>query len=167
MPNTALSTILPIAGWDEKRQSEVEIAGSLDPVLPTPFHITETSTAALAAVGLAVADLWKLRTGRQQEIKIDPRRATASLRSGKYIKLNGTVVSDAPNGVMGFYPAKNGRWSYVHCNFPNHRAAALQVLGAEETRESVAKAVGEVGRTRARGGHHRGEGRRRHGAHHR
>jgi CoA transferase family III len=141
MTNKALSTILPIVGWDDKRQSEVEIAGSLDPVLPTSFRITETSTAALAAVGLAVSDLWELRTGRKQGIRIDSRRATASLRSGKYIKLNGTVVSDAPNGVMGFYPAKNGRWSYVHCNFPNHRAAALKVLGAEENRESVGKAV--------------------------
>ena len=95
MTNKALSSILPIVGWDEKRQNEVEIAGSLDPVLPTPFRITETSTAALAAVGLAVSDLWELRTGRKQKIRIDPRRATASLRSGKYIKLNGTVVSDA------------------------------------------------------------------------
>jgi hypothetical protein len=143
MTNKALSSILPIAGWAEQRQNEVEIAGSLDPVLLTPFRITETSTATLAAVGLAVSDLWELRTGRKQGIRIDSRRATASLRSGKYIKLNGTVVSDAPNGVMGFYPAKNGRWSYVHTNFPNHRAAALKVLGAEENRESVRKAVAQ------------------------
>ena len=26
-------------------------------------------------------------------------------------------------------PTKDGRWSYLHCNFPNHRAAALSVLG--------------------------------------
>src|SRR5437588_3750379 len=42
---------------------------------------------------------------------------------------------------MGMYPAKNGRWSYVHANFPNHRAAALKVLGCEESKASVRKAV--------------------------
>jgi crotonobetainyl-CoA:carnitine CoA-transferase CaiB-like acyl-CoA transferase len=42
---------------------------------------------------------------------------------------------------MGVYPAKDGRWSYLHCNFPNHRAAALKVLGVPEDREAVRKAV--------------------------
>src|SRR6516165_10523240 len=42
---------------------------------------------------------------------------------------------------MGFYPTRDGRWSYLHCNFPNHRAAALSVLGVAEDREAVARAV--------------------------
>ncbi len=42
---------------------------------------------------------------------------------------------------MGVYPTRDGRWSYLHCNFPNHRAAALGVLGVAETREAVAAAV--------------------------
>src|SRR3989454_11592368 len=33
------------------------------------------------------------------------------------------------------------RWSYLHCNFPNHRAAALGVLGVPEDREAVREAV--------------------------
>jgi crotonobetainyl-CoA:carnitine CoA-transferase CaiB-like acyl-CoA transferase len=42
---------------------------------------------------------------------------------------------------MGFYPTRDGRWAYLHCNFPNHRAAALGVLGVAEDREAVARAV--------------------------
>jgi hypothetical protein len=42
---------------------------------------------------------------------------------------------------MGFYPIGDGRWFYLHCNFPNHRAAALSVLGVAEDREAVARAV--------------------------
>jgi len=143
MTNEALCTILPIAGWSEERVRAVEITGGADPILPTPFRIGETSAAALAAVGLAVCDLWELRTGRHQEIAIDIRRATASLRSGHYMKLNGAPVSAARNVVMGTYPAKHGRWSYLHCNFPNHRAAALKVLGVPEDREAVRKAVAQ------------------------
>jgi len=139
--STALRTILPVAGWPEARVREVEIAGGADPILRTPFRIGEASSAALAAVGLAAADLWQLRTGRRQEIAVDVRQATASLRSGHYMKLNGSAVSTERNVVMGFYPAKNGRWSYIHANFPNHRAAALRVLGVPENHEAVRQAV--------------------------
>ena len=141
MSKDALRSILSTIGWPAERANEVEIAGGADPVLRTPFRITETGTATLAAVGLAVSDLWKLRTGHNQAIAIDTRRATASLRSGHYLKLNGETVSNEPNTIMGFYPAKNGRWSYVHSNFSNHRAAALKVLGVPDDREAVRKAV--------------------------
>jgi crotonobetainyl-CoA:carnitine CoA-transferase CaiB-like acyl-CoA transferase len=141
MTNDALRTILPIAGWSEDRARAVELTGGTDPILPTPFRIGETSAAALAAVGLAVADLWALRTGRRQEVAVDARQATASLRSGHYLRMDGAAVSTERNTVMGVYPARNGRWSYLHCNFPNHRAAALGVLGVPEDREAVREAV--------------------------
>jgi crotonobetainyl-CoA:carnitine CoA-transferase CaiB-like acyl-CoA transferase len=137
----ALRTILETTGWNDRPVREVAIAGGMDPVLPTPFRIGETSAAALAAVGLAVSELWELRTGRRQDVGVDVRQATASLRSGHYMKLDGAPVSTERNTVMGVYPAKNGRWSYLHCNFPNHRAAALGVLGVPEDREAVRRAV--------------------------
>jgi crotonobetainyl-CoA:carnitine CoA-transferase CaiB-like acyl-CoA transferase len=143
MTREALRTILPIAGWGDERVRTVDMTGGTDPILPTPFRIGETSAAALAAVGLAVSDLWALRTGRGQEVAVDTRQATASLRSGHYMQMDGAHVSTERNTVMGVYPAKNGRWSYLHCNFPNHRAAALSVLGVPEDREAVRKAVAQ------------------------
>ncbi len=141
MTTDTLRTILPIAGWSADRARTVDITGSGDPILPTPFRIGETAAAALGAVGLAASDLWELRTGRRQEVAVDTRRATASLRSTHYMKLDGAAVSTDRNAVMGTYPAKHGRWSYLHCNFPNHRAAALGVLGVPEDREAVRQAV--------------------------
>jgi crotonobetainyl-CoA:carnitine CoA-transferase CaiB-like acyl-CoA transferase len=141
MSHEALRTILPVAGWSEDRARAVEISRDADPILPTPFRIGETAAAAVAAVGLAVSDLWQLRTGRPQQVAVDTRQATASLRSGHYMTLDGAPVSTERNTIMGVYPAKNGRWSYLHCNFPNHRAAALSVLGVPEDREAVRKAV--------------------------
>ncbi|HZM43747.1 MAG TPA: CoA transferase [Burkholderiales bacterium] len=137
----ALRPILPLAGWSEERVRSVEVTGALDPILPTPFKITETGTASLAAVGLAACDLWELRTGRRQKVAIDTRQATASLRSGTYLVMEGKPVDFGRNEIRGVYPAKNGRWSYLHCNFPNHRAAALKVLGVPEDPEAVRKAV--------------------------
>ena len=143
MSYDALRTLMPIAGWPQDRVSSVEITGGVDPILPTPFRIGETSAAALAAVGLAASDLWELRSGRQQEVAVETRQATASLRSGKYMQMDGAHVSTERNTVMGVYPAKNGRWSYLHCNFPNHRAAALSVLGVPEDRDAVRQAVSQ------------------------
>ena len=141
MTNDILRTLLPIAGWDEERTQGLTITGGTDPILPTSFRIGDTSTAALSAVGLAVSDLWESRMGRRQEVSVDARRATASLRSGKYMEMDGAGVSTERNTVMGVYPTKDGRWSYLHCNFPNHRAAALSVLGVAEDRDAVIKAV--------------------------
>ncbi len=141
MAYDALRTILPIAGWPEERARAVEITGGADPVLPTPFRIGAAGAAALAATGLAAADLWELRTGRRQEVAVDLRQAVASLRSGHYMQIDGAAISTERNPVMGVYPAKAGRWSYIHANFPNHRAAAMKVLGVPEEREAVRQAV--------------------------
>ena len=141
MPYDALRTILSAAGLPEDRARSVEITGGTDPILPTPFKIGQTSAAALTATGLAVSDLWALRTGSSQDVAVDLRQATASLRSGHYMLMDGKKVSTDRNAVMGVYPAKNGRWSYVHANFPNHRAAALGVLGCAEDKNEVRKAV--------------------------
>ena len=141
--NGALRTLLPIAGWPEERANLVDITDSLDPILPTPFRIGETSAAVLAAIGLAVSDLWELRTGRRQDVAVDTRQSTASLRSGRYMRMDGVPFLTERNTVMGVYPAKHGRWSYLHCNFPNHRAAALSVLGVPEDREAVSNAVAQ------------------------
>ena len=140
-PNEALRMILPIAGWCDGQAADVVFTGGADPVLPTPFRIGAAGAATLAATGLAATELWQARTGRRQRVTVDLRQATAALRSSHYIQLAGAGVSSARNTIMGFYPTRDGRWSYLHCNFPNHRAAALGVLGVAEDREAVARAV--------------------------
>ncbi|MBV9825794.1 MAG: CoA transferase [Alphaproteobacteria bacterium] len=137
----ALRTILPVVGWSPDLGRSVEFTGGTDPILPTPFKISETAAATVAAIGLAVSDLWQLRGGKPQQVSVDARRATASLRSGHYLKMEQAQVKHDRNPVMGMYPARDGHWSYIHANFPNHRAAALKVLGVPEDREAVRAAV--------------------------
>ena len=141
MIDETLSRLLSTSGWDPGRASGVEISPDVDPILPTPFRIGEAAAVSLSAIGLAVSDLWELKTGRSQQVGVNVRRATASLRSNKYMSMGGVAVDNERNSIMGVYPAKNGRWSYLHCNFPNHREAALGVLGVEDDREAVRQAV--------------------------
>ena len=141
MTDYTLAALNSIPLWDHRNLGEVEFMGGADPILPTSFRIGSAAAASLAAVGMAVTDLWKSRTGKRQHIKVNSRRATASLRSSRYMTLNGAPAAGERNAVMGVYPARNGRWSYLHCNFPNHREAALQVLGVGEDKEAVRRAV--------------------------
>ncbi|MDE2899844.1 MAG: CoA transferase [Chloroflexota bacterium] len=141
MSDQALSSILMTVGWSAGLSAGVEFSGGADPILPTPFRIGETSAAAVGAVGLAVSALWELRTGQRQSVAVDARRATASLRSSRYMRLDGARVPGERAPVSGVYPTADGRWSYLHCNFVNHRDAALGVLGVEEDRAAVTKAV--------------------------
>lgn len=143
MPHDALRTILSGAAVPIGPGDGVTFTGGGDPVLPTPFRIGQAGAASLAATGLAAAELWRTRTGRRQQVSVDLRQATASLRSGRYLTAGDGGVPPSRNAIMGAYPARFGRWSYIHANFPNHRSAALSMLGVPEDRDAVARAVAQ------------------------
>src|SRR5439155_6104829 len=141
MPEGALAAILRSTGLAGQGPNTVSFTGGADPLLPTPFRIAAAGAAAIAVTGLAAADLWQQRTGRPQAVSVDLHHATASLRSGLYMRFGDGPVPDERNPIMGVYPTRDGRWAYIHSNFPNHFAAALKVLGCDGTREGVARAL--------------------------
>jgi crotonobetainyl-CoA:carnitine CoA-transferase CaiB-like acyl-CoA transferase len=136
MPQAALRELLGIAGID----GAAAIEGA-DPVLRTPYRVGTAGAASLAAVGIAAAGLWKLRTGRRQQVTVDLRAAAASLRSGLYLRIDGKPPKAIWDPFSLFYPVKDGRWVRFHCNYPHHRAAALRVLGVGEDVEAAKRAA--------------------------
>jgi len=143
MPEAALREVLRVAGWPEAAGGAVAIAGA-DPVLATRFRIGTAGAAAIGAAALAAAELWALRAGRvRQKVALDLRRVTAALASSRYLRIDGAPPRNFFDALSGFHIAGDGRSLMLHCNFPNHRAAALRVLGLADgaTRESVATAV--------------------------
>jgi crotonobetainyl-CoA:carnitine CoA-transferase CaiB-like acyl-CoA transferase len=133
--------ILALLGREARRDDSLSVTGNGDPVFRTPWCIAEAGTAALAAVGLALSDLWRLRTGRPQAVAIDRHAAAASLRSNTYVRRDGErPVSWDP--LVGHYPTRDGRHMFLHTNHPHHRDGALRIAGATEaTREALAAAV--------------------------
>lgn len=139
----ALGEILAQAGLPPPRRGQVEIAGS-DPVFPTRFCVGTAGAAAIAAAALAAAELWSLRKGGPpQSVAVDLRRAAASLRSARYLRIDGKPPKEPFDVLSGLYQARDDRWVFLHCNFPNHRQAALSVLGlpADSNRAAVAAAI--------------------------
>jgi crotonobetainyl-CoA:carnitine CoA-transferase CaiB-like acyl-CoA transferase len=113
--------------------------------LPTRFRIGTAGAAVITASAMAAAELWALRTAtnRRQAISVDLRHATAALRSARYLRIGGAVPKEPFDPRSGLYQARDQRWVYLHCNFPNHRAAALSALGLAPAadRDAVARAV--------------------------
>jgi crotonobetainyl-CoA:carnitine CoA-transferase CaiB-like acyl-CoA transferase len=138
--NNSLAGLLKIAGLPATAIESVEITGG-DPVFPTRYKLAEPGAAVIAATGVAAAELWKLKTGRQQRVRVDGRTAAAALRSSKYLKINGEPPPEDPEKITGFYQLKDGRWMYLHCNFPNLRERNLAVIGAASNKTAVAAAV--------------------------
>jgi crotonobetainyl-CoA:carnitine CoA-transferase CaiB-like acyl-CoA transferase len=133
--------ILGQLGRAKRSDDSLAFTSGEDPVFATPWRIARAGSAALGAVGLAVSDLWRLRTGTAQGVTVDRHAASASLRSNTYVLQNGKrPVSWDP--LAGHYPTRDGRTMFLHTNHPHHREGALRIAGAREaTREALAEAV--------------------------
>ncbi|MGO8916938.1 MAG: CoA transferase [Stellaceae bacterium] len=143
MASAALSELLSLAGLPPEAAEPVAITGA-DPVLPTRFRIGAAGAAAIAAAAIAAAELYAMRARRpRQQVAVDFRPAVAALRSGRHLLVDGAPPQDIFDPVSGFYATRDGRAVMLHCNFPNHRAAALGVLGLPSgvSRTAVAAAV--------------------------
>ena len=137
MPKAAFFELLRLAGIAQPPVEEVDFT-SADPVFPTRYRIATAGAAALAAVGVAASRLWSLRTGgAPQRIAVDLRAAAASLRSSRYLRVNGAPPAEVWDPFSGFYPVAEGRSISIHCNFAAHREAAMRVLGSPADRAAA------------------------------
>lgn len=130
MPQAALREVLAAAGTDF---SPVQFTGD-DPVLPLRYRVGAAACGALGALGVSINRL----TNTNQTIGVNVRSAAVSLRSARYLRVNGKAPA-VWDPLSGFYPVRDG-WISIHCNFPNHREAAMRVLGAPHERARAEEA---------------------------
>jgi crotonobetainyl-CoA:carnitine CoA-transferase CaiB-like acyl-CoA transferase len=137
-----LSRILAVARLTLPESAPVEITGA-DPVLAAKYPVGEAAAVALALCGSAAADLWRLRTGRAQSVRVDVRAAAASLISFMLQRLDGEATPRTAEGnpVVALYECGDGRWIHLHGAFPGLKAGAFDVLRCDDTAEAIAAAV--------------------------
>jgi crotonobetainyl-CoA:carnitine CoA-transferase CaiB-like acyl-CoA transferase len=134
-------SVLQTVDLDVDDTEEVEIIGA-DPVLHTRFRIGEACAAVLAACGVAISDLWELRTGRRQHTRIDVGGAAAALLSFIYLRSEATPeLARASLAMTALYQAAAGRWVHLHGGFPHLRDGLLELLECANEPESIAHAV--------------------------
>ena len=144
----AFDELMNIRGGAQK--PDVRFSGK-DPVYSSHYRIAETGAAVLGAVGVAVSDIWELKTGRRQSVSIDARHAAAALNSFAYLERrqdDGTfvVMGNSPKADQAYaitqpWPTKDGRWFLPHFGIAHLKAKVLDVLKCKAEPQSVADAV--------------------------
>ena len=81
----AYQEVIEIRGKGLPADDEVTISGA-DPVFSTEFKIGETCAAVLGGIGIAVSDIWELKTGRRQMTSVNVRHAAGALCSTNYLQ---------------------------------------------------------------------------------
>jgi crotonobetainyl-CoA:carnitine CoA-transferase CaiB-like acyl-CoA transferase len=131
MPQAALRELFLAANLEAM---PVQVRGD-DPVLPIRYRVAAAASAALGALGVAVANLWE----KPQRVSVNARAAAVSLRSALYLRVDGKPPPPVWDPMSGFYPVRDG-WVSIHCNFQNHRDAAMRVLGTGPERAKAEEA---------------------------
>ncbi len=135
--------LLDEVGLNVPPGQEATIVGH-DPILANRFPVSEAAAVALAAGGVAASDLWELKTGRRQQVRVDVRKAGLSLRATLVMRLNGGPPPPSwadGNPLVDLYRCRDGRWVHLHGNFPHLAAGTMAVLGCARDRDEITAAV--------------------------
>ena len=129
-PAQALEQILSTAGIDIAGDHPARFTGA-DPVLPTRYPMGTAGAAALAAVGLAAASLWRMKSGQWQSVVVDAGPAALAMRANTLLRIDGKPAADTWDEISGFHQGADGRWIQLHCQFPHFRDGVLNLLSAD------------------------------------
>jgi crotonobetainyl-CoA:carnitine CoA-transferase CaiB-like acyl-CoA transferase len=139
-PQDALAAVWRLAGLPATALDAVALTGA-EPVLPSTFAVGTAAQATIGTAALAAAELWRLRTGKHQQVTVAMRDAAIEFRSERYLRIDGKPAPELWDKIAGLYRCGDGRWVRLHTNFPHHRDGVLKLLGCEHDRAAVQRAL--------------------------
>ncbi|MDR5749736.1 MULTISPECIES: CoA transferase [unclassified Caballeronia] len=137
---TPLEQVWHAARCDPAALSRVTVTGG-DPQLPSVYRVARLATAVIAAEALAAAECFRARTGREQPVEVDARRACVAFRSERYLRVDDGPAPELRDPLTGFFETGDRRWIQLHANFAHHRAGIVRLLGCADDPASVAAAI--------------------------
>jgi crotonobetainyl-CoA:carnitine CoA-transferase CaiB-like acyl-CoA transferase len=139
-PHEILADLWTLGGGDHAALDAVTLTGE-EPQLPSSFRMAAAAQASIAAAGLAAAQIWKLRSGQNQDVAVDMRHAVVECRSERYLRVDGKPPPPAWDAIAGVYKTRDRRFVRLHTNFPHHRDAVCRVLNCRAERDDVQAAL--------------------------
>jgi crotonobetainyl-CoA:carnitine CoA-transferase CaiB-like acyl-CoA transferase len=114
-----------------------------DPILPSPHYLGNGAAVVRLLTGVAASALWRIRTGRRQEVVVDAHHAAASLRSYHFAhsvgepppSLQAAQRARGAARVTRIAAARDGRYVQLHGSFHDGPQILLE-LGLDETASS-------------------------------
>src|SRR5437762_549800 len=142
MKNTReiLGDVWTSVGGEAAALGAVTLTGE-EPQLPSSFRVAAAAQASVAATGLAAANIWKLRSGEQQNVSVDMRHAVVECRSERYLRVDDKPPPPAWDAIAGVYKTGDQRFVRLHTNFPQPRDAVCRVLNCKPERDDVQAAL--------------------------
>ena len=140
----AFSELMSYADLSIKDQDKslVEIIGK-DPIVDSPFLAGEAVASAIAAQSAAVSEIWQLKTGRHQNIRISMKAALNSITGLDNIYQYGhhieTGFQNEP--TMGFYPTRDSKWIFILGLFPSLRDGLLTLLNCAHSKTAIGESI--------------------------
>src|SRR5215472_13690502 len=117
-----------------------------DPIIPSPHRFGAMAAVGLAARSVALAALWRSRTGEGQDIHVDVRKALrrfCGFFEGKWETINGrgpTMGADRYNPfweIPLFRKTRDGRHVVALNVYPGIHSRALNFLKCSDSPESI------------------------------
>lgn len=147
MRHESIVRAVELAGLALPPDVEVEVDGD-DPILRSPHHLGEGAAVARLLTGVGAGEMWRVRTGRPQALRVDARHAAASLTSFRHTFVHDEArrrpldVGANDARVIGIHATADGRHVQLHGSFRDG-PAVLAVLGLEPgaSGEDIAAAV--------------------------
>lgn len=119
-----------------------------EPIVSSPNAYGCAAASALGALSLCIAEFWRARSGRDQEIEIDLRRAVlCGLRSVFLLQQNGSgfTVGSVRRRESNFFRTRDGRSIYLvrMLDYAHLLPRLLGVLRCSNDHAAVTEAVGQ------------------------
>lgn len=140
--NLADSLSLDLSGTD----GELRIVGS-DPVMSSKYRVGGAVSAAISAQAAGVQKIWKMRSGKDQNIRVDLNRAVMpGLRTCFHVDQNGHRLELFPRTSFAskdFYRTKDDRQMFILRTqlYPENVLRTLDVLGCTYDPVSITAAM--------------------------
>ena len=140
--SSALNQLLGLSQELDSSRHPVEFIGQ-DPIFPSTFRLGEAASVALAAQSVAICEVWRQRTGREQSVSINVAAAALSLESVLLLRQRGYPVPypDVVYPLTCFHPCRDGRSIFLHAGYPLLRNGLLDLLDCPNKLDAINAAV--------------------------
>lgn len=117
-----------------------------DPLTPSPHRLADSTSAAMASLGLQVAGVAEDAGREPIEVTVRADHAIDQLRATYLTTVSGVaakhlVEDPALLGNNDFYRCRDGRWIFLITTYPGLRDAVCRVLNCPAYRDRIAEAA--------------------------
>ncbi len=136
----AVAGLWALVGGDAAALGWLTFSGA-EPALASSFRLGTVAQAAVAASGLAAAELRHAAGLPRQRVTVAMRHAAIEFQSERHLLVEGAAPPPV-DALMGLYATRDSHVR-IHTNFAHHRERVLTLLGCAPTRAAVAAALAE------------------------